>query len=35
MVPLLLTQGIVLFEDTSLVYVLSLGRFLPYRLNHW
>lgn len=23
MVPLLLTQGIVLFEDTSLVYVLS------------
>lgn len=24
MVPLLLTQGIVLFQDTSLVYVLSL-----------
>lgn len=27
MVPLLLTQGIVLFEDTSLVYVLSLADF--------
>ncbi len=35
MVPLLLTQGIVLFQDTSLVYVLSLAEFLPYRLNHW
>jgi glutamate/aspartate transport system permease protein len=27
MVPLLLTQGIVLFQDTSLVYVLSLADF--------
>lgn len=27
MVPLLLTQGIVLFQDTSLMYVLSLADF--------
>jgi len=27
MIPLLLTQGIVLFQDTSLVYVLSLADF--------
>lgn len=27
MVPLLLTQGIVLFQDTSLVYVFSLADF--------
>ncbi len=30
MTPLLLTQGIVLFQDTSLVYVLSLADFFPY-----
>ncbi len=28
MVPLLLTQGIILFQDTSLVYVISLSDFL-------
>jgi len=27
MLPLLLTQGIILFQDTSLVYVSSLGDF--------
>jgi glutamate/aspartate transport system permease protein len=27
MVPLLLTQGIILFQDTSLVYVSALGDF--------
>lgn len=34
MVPLLLTQGIVLFQDTSLVYVSALADFLarPMRL---
>lgn len=32
MVPLLLTQGIVLFQDTSLVYVLS-GGLLPHRVD--
>lgn len=33
MVPLLLTQGIVLFQDTSLVYVLS-GGLLPHRVDY-
>ncbi len=28
MIPLLLTQGIVLFQDTSLVYVISLADFV-------
>ena len=33
MVPLLLTQGIVLFQDTSLVYVLSLADFFRTASN--
>lgn len=33
MVPLLLTQGIVLFQDTSLVYVLSLADFFRTATN--
>nr|WP_314267108.1 glutamate/aspartate ABC transporter permease GltK [uncultured Moellerella sp.] len=33
MVPLLLTQGIVLFQDTSLVYVLSLTDFFRTATN--
>ncbi|BAN95536.1 polar amino acid ABC transporter inner membrane subunit [Plautia stali symbiont] len=34
MVPLLLTQGIVLFQDTSLVYVLSLADFFRTACVH-
>lgn len=34
MVPLLLTQGIVLFQDTSLVYVLSLADFFRTAVNN-
>ena len=33
MIPLLLTQGIVLFRDTSLVYVLSLTDFFRTASN--
>jgi len=33
MVPLLLTQGIVLFQDTSLVYVISLADFFRTATN--
>lgn len=33
MVPLLLTQGIILFQDTSLVYVLSLADFFRTATN--
>ncbi|OTA18099.1 amino acid ABC transporter, permease protein PEB1 [Xenorhabdus vietnamensis] len=33
MIPLLLTQGIVLFQDTSLVYVLSLADFFRTATN--
>lgn len=33
MIPLLLTQGIVLFQDTSLVYVLSLTDFFRTASN--
>ncbi|MEX0447839.1 glutamate/aspartate ABC transporter permease GltK [Xenorhabdus sp. SGI246] len=33
MIPLLLTQGIVLFQDTSLVYVLSLADFFRTTAN--
>ncbi|PHM48004.1 glutamate/aspartate ABC transporter permease GltK [Xenorhabdus miraniensis] len=33
MIPLLLTQGIVLFQDTSLVYVLSLADFFRTAAN--
>ncbi|MCC8366769.1 glutamate/aspartate ABC transporter permease GltK [Xenorhabdus sp. PB61.4] len=33
MIPLLLTQGIVLFQDTSLVYVLSLADFFRTASN--
>ena len=33
MIPLLLTQGIVLFQDTSLVYVLSLTDFFRTAAN--
>lgn len=35
MVPLLLTQGIVLFRDTSPRLRAESGRLLPYRLHHW
>lgn len=31
MIPLLLTQGIILFQDTSLVYVLSRPTFSEQR----
>ncbi len=33
MVPLLLTQAIVLFQDTSLVYVISLADFFRTATN--
>lgn len=35
MVPLLLTQGIVLFRGYLAGVCVISGRFLPYRLNHW
>ena len=35
MVPLLLTQGIVLFGGYLAGVCVISGRFLPYRLNHW
>lgn len=35
MVPLLLTQGIVLFRGYLTGVCVISGRFLPYRLNHW
>lgn len=33
MIPLLLTQGIILFQDTSLVYVMSLADFFGTSVN--